>query len=155
MLLSGLWHGASLTFIIWAALHSFYVSLERVTHWPQKIGNIKGGKYLASLIVFLLTCVAWVFFRSPSLAQASKIFGIMFSPTVSIFNLLEGPNGIAPLLFFMLILLAELFFLFSLDTIAVVPRKFLSVVQPVMASLAIVACIFFRGPGEVFIYFQF
>jgi hypothetical protein len=79
----------------------------------------------------------------------------MFSPTVSIFNLLESPNGIAPLFFFILILLAELFFLFSLDTIAVVPRKFSSVVQPVMASLAIAACIFFRGPGDVFIYFQF
>jgi hypothetical protein len=155
MLLSGLWHGASWTFIIWAALHSFYISLERITNWPQRLGYIKGGRYLASLMVFLLTCVAWVFFRAPSFAQASRIFAIMFSFTNANFNLLGGPNGIAPLLFLSLILLTELYFLLSLDIVRVVPRKFLTVAQPVIASFAIAACVFFRGPGDTFIYFQF
>jgi D-alanyl-lipoteichoic acid acyltransferase DltB (MBOAT superfamily) len=155
MLLSGLWHGAAWTFIVWAALHSFYISLERITNWPQRLGYIKGGRYLASLMVFLLTCVAWVFFRAPSFTQAARIFAVMFSPTGANFNLLEGPNGIAPLLFFLLILLAELYYLFSLDITRVVPRKFLTVAQPAIASIAIAACIFFRGPGDAFIYFKF
>src|SRR5205814_2015229 len=54
MIVSGFWHGASWTFVIWGALHAFYLSLERVTEWPKKLSLLPGGRHLCSLLIFIL-----------------------------------------------------------------------------------------------------
>jgi alginate O-acetyltransferase complex protein AlgI len=79
MLLGGLWHGASWTFIIWGGLHGLYLVLQRLV--GAALGGIRPsivalrpiGRILAVLIVFALTTLAWVFFRADSLAQAGTI----------------------------------------------------------------------------------
>lgn len=71
MLLSGLWHGAGWTFIAWAALHALYLTGERL------IGLVLTPRWwtraLALPLVFLLTCLAWVFFRAATFGDALTI----------------------------------------------------------------------------------
>jgi D-alanyl-lipoteichoic acid acyltransferase DltB (MBOAT superfamily) len=76
MLLGGLWHGASWTFVVWGALHGVFLIVERVVvHLtPAQIRRLKNPA-LPLLIVatFVLTNFAWVFFRAESWAQAIRI----------------------------------------------------------------------------------
>lgn len=67
-LVSGLWHGANWTFVIWGGLHGLYLIAERLfKRSPGRIGT------------FLLVCFAWIFFRSESVGQAIQILGQIFS----------------------------------------------------------------------------
>jgi alginate O-acetyltransferase complex protein AlgI len=65
--ISGLWHGANWTFVVWGALHGIYQIMEKFL--------IKGRvpKYLMVGIVFVLTCLAWVFFRATSVTEAMVV----------------------------------------------------------------------------------
>lgn len=70
-LVSGLWHGANWTFVIWGALHGGYIVLENVARFPIRSEGV--GKYLRMAWTFLWVCVAWVFFRANSLEDAVYI----------------------------------------------------------------------------------
>ncbi|MBT6745558.1 MAG: MBOAT family protein [Flavobacteriales bacterium] len=62
MLLGGLWHGASWLFVIWGAIHGFFLALERLIGANKLVNS-----YLYRAFVFVGVCVAWIFFRSNSL----------------------------------------------------------------------------------------
>jgi alginate O-acetyltransferase complex protein AlgI len=154
MILSGLWHGAAWHFVIWGGLHAFYVSLEKLTSWPQRLHRVPGGKLLSWLLVILMVWIGWVFFRAQTFEQAWEILVVMFNPT-----LLTFPD--LPLLFAVaagaLALGAanEVIHRFSLERLYK-PNKFsVRVLEPVYIALVLVACIYLRGPGSAFIYFQF
>jgi len=78
MLLCGLWHGANWTFVVWGGLHGFYMIFSRATNkgrsrlaWRLRLR--RSGRLWSlfrSVFVFGLVTLAWVFFRSPSLASA-------------------------------------------------------------------------------------
>lgn len=95
MLVCGLWHGANWTFIAWGGLHGFYLVISVVTQkLRRKIVEITGLEKKPSLhrgvrvsITFFLVCVAWIFFRAPSLTDALYILTHLF---VGWRNLLEG-----------------------------------------------------------------
>lgn len=74
MLLGGLWHGASWVFVFWGFLHGVYLIGERRL-------NIKVNHPLGELfsigLVYVLTCLAWVFFRSADFGTAIKILQII------------------------------------------------------------------------------
>ncbi|MDO4581770.1 MAG: MBOAT family O-acyltransferase [Bacillota bacterium] len=81
-LLSGLWHGASLTFIVWGLLNGVYQLISFITaSWRKKLLNslrIKEGWLLTWVrcgVTFILVCLAWVFFRADSIADACHIIG--------------------------------------------------------------------------------
>jgi len=80
-LVSGLWHGANWTFIIWGALHGFYLLFSI---WTKDIRERLAGftrirefptprKYLRALVTFCLVLFAWVFFRANSVSDALYI----------------------------------------------------------------------------------
>jgi alginate O-acetyltransferase complex protein AlgI len=79
MLLGGLWHGASWTFVVWGALHGSYLVLERLVARPltrlARALRLPASvqKLIAGLIVFHLVCFAWIFFRAPNFAIASDM----------------------------------------------------------------------------------
>ena len=77
-LISGFWHGAAWTFIIWGAFHGFFLIADRLflLKFYSKI-----GKYPAIVITFVITMVGWVFFRSENLPYAIDFIGRMFSFT--------------------------------------------------------------------------
>jgi D-alanyl-lipoteichoic acid acyltransferase DltB (MBOAT superfamily) len=80
-LLSGLWHGANWTFVIWGGLNGFYLIFSLLTREAREAFNRAIG--LASrpslhaavsiLITFTLTCVAWVFFRAGTFTDALHV----------------------------------------------------------------------------------
>lgn len=67
-LLSGLWHGAAWTFILWGAFHGSFLVLER------RFPAVKGSMAAA----FLLVTLGWVLFRSPSLQYAGEFYQGLF-----------------------------------------------------------------------------
>lgn len=72
--LTGLWHGANVTFIVWGMLHGLCMLIER---W----GFIKILKRLGPISIvgtFFVTCVAWVFFRADNLQVAKDFLSRMF-----------------------------------------------------------------------------
>ncbi|GAB1421011.1 MBOAT family protein [Anaerolineales bacterium] len=72
-LLSGLWHGAGWTFIIWGALHGVAIALQAIfNHF--KIQILPQAKWLYWLLTFAFLCITWVFFRANSLDDALYVF---------------------------------------------------------------------------------
>jgi len=78
MLIGGLWHGASWTFVVWGGLHGVYLAGERAlrTRFKSVVPGVFGQAGLA-LLTFLLVSIAWVFFRARTFAKANIILGGM------------------------------------------------------------------------------
>jgi alginate O-acetyltransferase complex protein AlgI len=93
---SGIWHGANWTFLIWGALYGVLYILEKVLnsalklekeHKPYSLGHI-----LLSLKTFALGTLIWVFFRSQSFGEAMNIFTLLFSGSGQITEALIIPG---------------------------------------------------------------
>jgi len=87
--ISGFWHGANWTFLVWGTIHwSLYViefGIERLRSiLPPTSGNVylvKGKRFIGWGITFLLVTVAWVFFRAESIDVALQYTqGLIFRP---------------------------------------------------------------------------
>jgi len=158
MLVSGFWHGAAWNFIIWGGLHAASTSLERVTNWPKKVKSLPGGRFLASFILLVQVWVTWVFFRAGTFEQAMDILGSMFSFQGGIEGLVSQLGGIKILNLFVIISIAalrEFWFFMGLHEKEFLPVKLRIHGQTATLAALIVICVFFRGPGSQFIYFQF
>lgn len=86
--MSGLWHGANWTFIVWGALHGIYVMVEKyfgigkadeekLLAKTPSIELSKAKSFIKKLtkqwLTFFLVCFAWIFFRADSVADAFTI----------------------------------------------------------------------------------
>jgi alginate O-acetyltransferase complex protein AlgI len=86
-LVSGFWHGANWTFIVWGALHAAYFLPLLITQKNRnnldcvaKGKSLPSAKELGSMILtFGLTAIAWVFFRSKTISEAWSYLKKMFS----------------------------------------------------------------------------
>lgn len=78
MVLSGLWHGAAWTFVLWGAVHAFgncaTRELERAPFYARGV-----PKVVRQLFVFVLVTFAWIFFRAGSIGDAWMIVGRIFT----------------------------------------------------------------------------
>ena len=169
MLVSGLWHGAAWTFVIWGALHAAFMSLERVTAWPRRLAERPGGRWLSLGLVTVQVWLAWAFFRAPDLATALEIVGRMLggAPGVA----LGGPPselvtamtaGLAAVLvqrtalFVLAIAIAwEVGVLLARWYGRASWRRPALALESLVLAAMIALSIFLRGPGQAFIYFQF
>jgi alginate O-acetyltransferase complex protein AlgI len=78
-LVSGFWHGANWTFVIWGGLNGFYLIIENIVGVTSK-SKLKGiGSLLRPLYVYLLIVLAWIFFRANSLGDATLIVHKIFA----------------------------------------------------------------------------
>lgn len=75
-LASGLWHGASWSFVFWGAYHGFFLVIERM-FLLKVLGKI--GKLLSTLITFIIVVTGWVFFRVEKLSDAFIYVQHMFN----------------------------------------------------------------------------
>lgn len=108
-LVSGLWHGAGWTFLVWGALHALAQIVERA--WGKSREQLP--KALRWLLTFGFVNVAWVFFRAPSLAAAGQLLsaavsggwslsvgflaaGVLDSETTALTALLPSLSGAVP-----------------------------------------------------------
>jgi alginate O-acetyltransferase complex protein AlgI len=78
MLLGGLWHGASWSFMIWGGLHGLYLALHRgwmATPFPDRLAKAPAAvrqvwHVLGVVVTFHLVCLAWCFFRLTDVADS-------------------------------------------------------------------------------------
>jgi len=158
MLISGLWHGAAWNFVIWGGIHAACTSVERVTGWPRRLLAHPGGRYLASFVVLVEVWISWVFFRAGTLDQALTIVGRMFSFRAgpdSLMVLVGGANLVNLAILLGGMWLREATFFFGLHERQLMRDPWKTRLENLGLALVITACVFFRGPGGAFIYFQF
>lgn len=80
-IISGIWHGAGITFLCWGILHGLYQIIEILVERYKK-GNVNVGigiKFMKILWTFILVTFAWMLFRAESLSQFAYLLKNMFS----------------------------------------------------------------------------
>jgi alginate O-acetyltransferase complex protein AlgI len=148
MLLGGLWHGASWTFVVWGGLHGVWLAAHRALLDVRGRRPPRTPVWVRRVVTFHLVVVAWVFFRAPSLAVAASVFRGLAS--------LRPPSGAFPLAPVAMILV-------GLGTHALAPtlrlepawRRLPRSVQGAAYGLLVILIGMFSVQGERFIYFQF
>lgn len=97
-LVSGLWHGANWTFVIWGALHGFYLVFGLMTkNLRNKIDRslfLDKMPFIAVLGTFVLVALAWVFFRADTVKDAVYILSHIFSGLPELVNKLATGQSI-------------------------------------------------------------
>ena len=86
-LVSGLWHGAAWTYVLWGAIHGIYQVVGDLTKpVKRKINDFLGTdtkafshKAMKVTVTFLLTCLAWVPFRAASISDTFRYYKCMFT----------------------------------------------------------------------------
>jgi len=81
-LVSGIWHGANWTFIVWGCMHGVCQIVEKMLGL-QKCEYGWLGKSFKILITFLIVNFAWIFFRMPTLSDACCVISRMFDTSLS------------------------------------------------------------------------
>ncbi len=75
-LISGLWHGANWTFLIWGFLHGSAICVQHIFQ-HRKI-HLHLHKYIAGALTFTFVCFAWIFFRAANVQDAFLIISNLF-----------------------------------------------------------------------------
>ncbi len=76
-LVSGIWHGANWTFIVWGCMHGVFQIIEKALGWQKYEGNNWMVKAIRICVTFLLVNFAWIFFRMPSVSDAFSVIAKM------------------------------------------------------------------------------
>ncbi len=147
--ISGLWHGAAWTYIIWGALHGIYLVFAKIREDFFKI-SLPKNKYISIITTFLLVMLTWVFFRAKGLAKAKIILSKIFS--FSVLENIEMPYSTNEFVF-CFILIGLLFF--KDIYFRVINTKNTSLFYVNFTILAIVCYFFGVFNSNQFIYFQF
>lgn len=74
--ISGFWHGANWTFVIWGAIHGLYQIIEKNIF---KVKRDFKPRFYHIIFIYALTCLAWIFFRAAHLGDASTIIRQIFT----------------------------------------------------------------------------
>jgi D-alanyl-lipoteichoic acid acyltransferase DltB (MBOAT superfamily) len=163
-LISGLWHGANWTFIIWGALHGFHLifsivsakTREQLASWCRLDSFPVAHAYLKRIITFHLVCFAWIFFRANSVGDAFILIKNLFHfESFSNIPLALGDSGMRIAL--LTILLMEIFH-YTQEKISItrlVSRQHLAVRWTCYYALLLGIIIFGVFEESAFIYFQF
>ncbi|HYW31061.1 MAG TPA: MBOAT family O-acyltransferase, partial [Gemmatimonas sp.] len=156
MLLGGLWHGASWTFVVWGGLHGLYLAAERFLRprlgcWA--LWRALPGQLLLAVITYALVNITWVFFRARDFDGAQRLIASMLlmdrsgAPLLSTYLLWSGLLTIT-----MLVLVHWTMRDRELHQVAQrLPAPVLGVAWGVLALLVAIT----NGTSEAFIYFQF
>jgi len=82
-LVSGIWHGANWTFIVWGCMHGLFQIIEKALGWQKYEGHNWAVKAIRICVTFLLVNFAWIFFRMPSISEAwDLIYKIFTNPGI-------------------------------------------------------------------------
>ncbi|MFK8037007.1 MAG: MBOAT family protein [Crocinitomicaceae bacterium] len=159
---SGFWHGANWTFIVWGGLNAlFFIPLLLTNRNRRNIDTIKTNLFFPSFrdflnisLTFIITCFAWIFFRADSVAIASRyILNIFDLTNYTAFNL-SFDNAKIILLVLAFIIIEWI----NKDKLHVLERlnlKFSRLVNWSIYLIIIFIIFTFGGNQQDFIYFQF
>ena len=91
-LVSGLWHGANWTYVIWGAGHGILQILEKI--FKVDALRTKTAKVLRIVIVFILCNILWVFFRASTISDALLLFKHLICDELNLYSLTHVRSGI-------------------------------------------------------------
>ena len=166
-LVSGFWHGANYTFIIWGAVHALlFLPLllrgknRRNTDIPAEGRWAPGARESASiLLTFAATTFAWVFFRAADLSSAWLVISRMAGGfIVRPGQLLALPGyllGLAPVFFIAIMLMAEWVQRSRQHALQDIGRKLNAPLRWTVYYAILLVVIYCSGDAQTFIYFQF
>jgi alginate O-acetyltransferase complex protein AlgI len=179
MLLGGLWHGASWTFVVWGGVHGFYLVINHAWHAVRKaFGSDLTktsllGRMTGRVITFLAVTISWVMFRAETFSGATNIFEGMagqhgFVLPAQVVNVIPGIAGLVKVVGSMPLLgggtimgIFELAGMFTLSAILIsLPASHemtlrLRIIALTLSMYFTFQTVFFsRAPSE-FLYFQF
>ncbi|TXK77295.1 MBOAT family protein [Mesonia sp. K4-1] len=159
-IVSGFWHGANWTFMVWGALNAIYFlpllltninrnNLEIVAH-GKLLPNMR--ELILMLTTFSLTVLAWIFFRAENITHAFRYISEIFS--ISTFSIpQEHPKNIILLLmFFVLIEWLGREGRYAISHLGTTWRRS---VRYAFYYAILIAIFWFGGKEQEFIYFQF
>lgn len=161
MLLGGLWHGASWTFVIWGFYQGALLVIHRILSpylalvFPRP-GPVLGRLWLGARIIFFfhVVCLGWLFFRAQSLPQAGQMLQALagtfhaFQPSVLI------GGGIQLMLIIWFLLIIQIAQFVKNDRVFIFRQHWL--VQGLVYGLTVTLILVFgANSGKEFIYFQF
>lgn len=154
-LLSGLWHGASWTFIMWGILHALYQTIDLL--WRRFVGEIKTKSIIIRIVSIFIVNIgvvfAWIFFRAGNVNVLYKYLKALFFNGFST-TMMGLCAGQGPMIFcacIASIFLLAISYLFPRDC------EFCTTKGKFLFTAACAAAIIFLGQptGGEFIYFQF
>jgi len=153
MFLSGLWHGAAWTYVLWGILHGLYLSVYNLIFAKREFKRFSQLKNIIAIVVmFHLTCLAWLLFRANDMDQVFtyivKIFE--FDTSLSVFFM----GSISLMVFYVLPLMVYEVWMDKKGLMALLEQK--SMVQAMFYCYILLMLLFFPSPtAHEFIYFQF
>lgn len=156
MLLGGLWHGASWTFVVWGGLHGLYLAVERwlrETFGRVEIFAATALQPLWALATYVLVCITWVFFRAQDFPTASRVLAGMAglhadaAPVIATMPLVCAAVVMAAMLLIH-------WWMRDRELEAVVARQPAWLVGAALGLMSLLIVIS-QGEGNAFIYFQF
>jgi D-alanyl-lipoteichoic acid acyltransferase DltB (MBOAT superfamily) len=160
MLLGGLWHGASWNFVIWGGIHGVMLALHKAFARDER-AKPAADEYAFgwnSVLLFQVICLAWVFFRAPTLDVAVTVLRSIFSLPSAALSGAVSPARLSIALLASPVILA----LYSVATRArraaerLEPATLTEAVAYGSAMGALVSGLaIFAAPAAPFIYFQF
>jgi D-alanyl-lipoteichoic acid acyltransferase DltB (MBOAT superfamily) len=160
-LLSGLWHGANWTFVLWALFHAILfvplVILGAKRKHSEPIQKIfpKPADLINMLITFALVTIGWIIFRAESATQAWVYFKNIIRPK-SLNNILDShPEAYSTMSFIVVLLLVEWIQKHRIHGLNFGSTRFPQIFRFVIYTAIIVFLVWFGGKPAEFIYFQF
>lgn len=159
-IVSGFWHGANWTFIVWGALNALYFLPLLLTNRNRSNMEIvaQGGwipsfKELVQMVItFWLTVLAWVFFRAESVTHAIEYLAGIFSST---FFTVPDLSGMRLILIFILLFMVFEWFGREREHALDYITSYSKPVRYIAYYLLIMFLFLFSGTQQEFIYFQF
>lgn len=176
MLLGGLWHGANWTFVVWGALHGFYLWVEKLIQDSRnkiKLQPVPASEavimqngfgapslkrngytdFLLAMFTFFLVNVTWVFFRAPDFTSAWRLLTSMFSSVPKGAVLLTTLSMIKITVIIIGLIIFQ--WLMRNTRVLIVAEKMPWWLLGLVWSLMLILLILSQESSSSFIYFQF
>lgn len=162
-LVSGLWHGANWTFIVWGAYHAvLFTPLILSNNNRKYLGNVAEGRMLPTMkeslmmgLTFMLVVIGWIIFRAENITQAWDYIVRMF--THPYFTQPISGRGRLALVWIAILMILEWVQRNKQHAFQIAGHGLLRyrAVRMVLYASIFVCCIIFAGNQTNFIYFQF
>lgn len=163
-LVSGFWHGANWTFIVWGGLHALFIlpSIVLKTN-RQNLEIVAKGKYLPTLkefsqliFTFLLIVFSWIFFRADNISHATQYISEIFSGSIfTIPRFIEMKKSLVICLLIIVFMFIEWMGREEEYAIAKLGLQSKPFYRYLFYNIIIVSLFWFGGNEQQFIYFQF
>ena len=155
MLISGIWHGANWTFIVWGGVHGIFLCINSLARKLFVVKEIKVLVPLKIISTFLIAMFCWIFFRANTLSDSFLAIKKIFCNPGLLYNGTGKPAILLPIILIIILMAKEIKDEFFKKPFMFLHNKnnIVSILGAVFLIVVIMLCGQFNG-GQ-FIYFQF